>query len=212
MPKLHINVAKPSPGSGLPRWVVGVFAAAVAAILVFGGIQAAKRFRTLRWPMSVSAPVRPQPPRTEASAPSTAPSAGPPGKAPSAPAATPVASGVPQPGLPATATLRAVHPASQPDSTEIKLDLDRPVEIHAAALHDPERVFFDLSNTAIAAHLGSASDVTTVEFSDPRVQRIRIGPRGDATRVVFDLSCPCGYSYKMAQHPPYELVVTVQAR
>jgi hypothetical protein len=114
--------------------------------------------------------------------------------------------------LPARATLCAVDRVSNPDSTAIELELDRPVEIHAEALHNPERVFVDLLDTGIASGMGSSSGLITVNVSDPRVPRIRIGRRETATRVVLDLNCRCGYSYKMSQQPPYRLVVTVEAR
>jgi hypothetical protein len=92
------------------------------------------------------------------------------------------------------------------------LELGRTVELRAEALHNPERVFLDLLETGIAAEMGSSSAVITVHVSDSRVRRVRIARRENATRVVLDLKCRCGYSYKMSQSPPYRLVVTVEAR
>ena len=208
MPKLHINVVKPPKRSRLPHWAVGVFAAVVVAILLWGGIHVARRFR-LSHTISAPVPVNPQRAKTEPQSPPSPTLA----QAPQTqPGATPSAPTVAPPALPARATLRAVRHVSNPKSTAIELDLDRPVEVRAEALHHPERVFLDLSATGIAAEVGSSSVVTTLNISDSRVRRVRLARREAATRVVLDLNCPLRYSYKVSQSPPYQLVVTVEER
>jgi hypothetical protein len=102
--------------------------------------------------------------------------------------------------------LKALHHVSNADSTVIDLELDRPVEPHAEALHDPERIFLDLLQTQVAPEVAP-----TVDVSDSRVRRVRIGRREDATRVVLDLKGACRYSYKMSQHPPYDLVLKLES-
>ena len=205
MPKLHINVVAPRR-AGLPRWIIGTFAVLAIAIVVWGGIQVAQRYRTSHRAASVPVSARSQPPKAESSVqPVAAPAQGPPAKPEPTPAATP-------PALPATATLRAVRYSANSNSTAVELDLDRPAELHAEALHHPERVFVDLSETSIAAEVGSSSGITTVNVSDARVRRVRIGRRETATRVVLDLNCQCQFSYKMSPSPPYRLVVTVEAQ
>ena len=204
MPRLHINLVREPRRPSAGKWIVRVVGAALVVVLLCAGVQLGKHFLPAFRAAFAPAPVRPQPP-TAASQPQ--PASAPLAAAPAKPQATPMA--LPS-ALPARATLLAVHHVSNSAGTAIELELNRPVELHAEALHDPERVFVDLLNTDIAPEMGSATGIITQDVSDARVQRVRVAGRGTATRVVLDLNCPCGYSYKMSQQPPYRLVVAVE--
>jgi len=201
MPRLHINLVREPRRPSAGKWIVRVVGAALVIVLLCAGWQLSKHFLPAFRAVSVPAPVRPQPP-TAAAQPAPAPTVA----APAKPQATPMM--LPS-ALPARATLLAVHHVSNSEATDIELELNRPVELHAEALHHPERVFVDLLNTDIAPEMGSAAGIITQDVSDTRVQRVRVACRGAATRVVLDLNCPCKYSYKMSQQPPYRLVVAV---
>jgi hypothetical protein len=189
------------------------FVAVSLVIVVWGGIEAARRLRSAPRPVDEAAAPAKSPAPAESSPrpkgsderpaaerapePAKPESAPAPAKPESAPAT-----------FPPTAVLHAVRHTSNPASTAVELELDRPVAAHAEALHDPERVYFDLPDTAIATSFGAL----TVDVADARVRRVRVAGHDAATRVVVDLNCSCAYSFAMSQKPPYLLTVTIQAK
>ena len=124
--------------------------------------------------------------------------------------------GVPAPTpaskLPEMATLKLLRYSSQPAFTAIELELDRPVAVRANVLYDPERVYFDLSDTSIAATLNPTGTGTfKLPLGVGLVQRIRIAKKSESSiRVVLDLSQSCRYGFIMSQSPPYRLVIEVE--
>jgi hypothetical protein len=176
--------------------------ALVLGVLLWGSGRAARKFRATHRPASGRISISAAFGQAGQAAKSPVPKAtltATPGPAPAAVA----------PAAPAETMLRAVRHVSNSDSTVVELELDRPVEFHAQALHGPERLFLDLLASGIAPEVGSSQAIIKFDVSDPRVQRIRVGHHEDVTRVVLDLNCECAYSYRMSQQPPYRLAVTV---
>jgi hypothetical protein len=114
--------------------------------------------------------------------------------------------------LPETATLKFLRYSSKPAFTAVELELDRPVVVRANALHDPERVYFDLSDTSIAATLNPPGAGTfKLLLGEGLVQGIRIAKKPESSiRVALDLSQSCRYGFIMSQSPPYRLVIEVE--
>jgi hypothetical protein len=118
----------------------------------------------------------------------------------------------PPASLPATATLKALRYSSKAAFTAVEIELDRPVVVRTNALHHPERVYFDLSDTSMSATLNPPGAGTfRLPLGAGLVQRIRMAQkRESSTRVVLDLSQPCRYAFIMSPSPPYRLVIDVE--
>ena len=114
--------------------------------------------------------------------------------------------------LPREAALDSVRLASKRDFTAIELQLNRPVDVHAVRLVNPDRVYFDLASTHLGAGWNVPADASReLEVQDGLIRRIRVAQREpDVARIVLDLKCSCEFSYVMSPHPPYRLVIDVQ--
>jgi N-acetylmuramoyl-L-alanine amidase/putative methionine-R-sulfoxide reductase with GAF domain len=93
------------------------------------------------------------------------------------------------------------------DSSTVVIDLQGQVQYEAHRLTDPERIYFDLHDTALAPGLaGKVMDV-----GDTLLSRIRIAqPMAGVTRVVLDTNGGSNFSVSMETNP-YRLVVEVRA-
>src|SRR6202041_3309768 len=72
---------------------------------------------------------------------------------------------------------------SSADSSTVVLDLEDQVQYEAHRLANPDRVYFDLHDTALAADL----EAKTIEVGDPLLARVRVAqPSPGLTRVVLE--------------------------
>jgi N-acetylmuramoyl-L-alanine amidase/putative methionine-R-sulfoxide reductase with GAF domain len=141
--------------------------------------------------------------------------------APAAKSASPVPPSTAQPtiledeslGKPATAAQLAALPAvtgirhwSSADSSTVVIDLQDQVQYEAHRLTNPERIYFDLHDTGLAAELFGKS----LEIGDPLVQRVRVAqPIPGITRVVLETKGASNFSVSLEANP-YRLVVEVR--
>jgi len=81
---------------------------------------------------------------------------------------------------------------SGPNLVRFLVDLPEHFDLHAVALRNPDRIYFDVPT--------SASRVLrrkSVDMSNDFVWRIRVSPRdGGVTRIVLDLKCSCTYRFQ----------------
>lgn len=94
--------------------------------------------------------------------------------------------------------------------TAIRIAAARAVTHQSGRLQNPERIYFDLFDTDLAASFGGHNG-TTIEVKDPYVSRIRaVQTSGHNTRIVLDLKCACDYTAVSPDKPPYGLSILVQ--
>ncbi len=103
-------------------------------------------------------------------------------------------------GLP---SVRALHHQSEPDYTEIALELRSADLLAAARLHNPERVYFDLADAGRTQKpKGRLKSRRAVSIGDERVAGVRIARwESGSVRVVVDLRRACEYSYRLTPGP-----------
>ena len=95
---------------------------------------------------------------------------------------------------------------SSTDSTTIVLDLGDQVQYEAHRISSPDRIYFDLRDTALAAELAGK----TIDVGDPLVSRIRVAqPVSGMTRVVLETRGNSNFSVSLEPNP-YRLVVQVR--
>ena len=95
---------------------------------------------------------------------------------------------------------------SSVDSTTIVLDLEDQVQYEAHRISNPDRIYFDLRDTALATELAGK----TVDVGDPLVNRIRVAqPVSGMTRVVLETKGNSNFSVSLEPNP-YRLVVQVR--
>jgi len=95
---------------------------------------------------------------------------------------------------------------SSKDSTTIVLDLGDQVQYEAHRISSPDRIYFDLRDTALAAELAGK----TIDVGDPLVSRIRVAqPVSGMTRVVLEARGNSNFSVSLEPNP-YRLVVQVR--
>ena len=95
---------------------------------------------------------------------------------------------------------------SSPESTTVAIDLQDQVQYEAHRLTDPERIYFDLHDTSLAA--GVPHDI---EVGDALLVRIRVAqPSADDTRVVLETRNSPNFSVSLEPNP-YRLVVEVRS-
>ena len=101
---------------------------------------------------------------------------------------------------------------SHSDFTSITIELSGPVKVKAEQLSDPERIYFDLAETRIAAEFMDAMHMKAIAVEDRFVSRVRVAQRSeDTTRVVLDLNRRCEFTYVMSESPPFRLVIELHA-
>ena len=95
---------------------------------------------------------------------------------------------------------------SAADSSTVFIDLQGEAQYEAHRLSDPERIYFDLHDTALAPGLFGK----TIEVGDPRLARVRIAqPRKGVSRVVLETTGASDFSVSV-QANPYRLVVEIR--
>jgi N-acetylmuramoyl-L-alanine amidase len=111
-----------------------------------------------------------------------------------------------QENLAAMPQITGIRHWSAVDSSTVVIDLQDRVQYEAHRLSDPERIYFDLHDTALAPGLFGK----TIEVGDALVTRVRIAqPARGVTRVVLETKGSPDFSVSLKPNP-YRLVVEVR--
>jgi N-acetylmuramoyl-L-alanine amidase len=103
--------------------------------------------------------------------------------------------------------ITGIHPMSTPESSKVIIDLQDQVQYEAHRLSDPERIYFDLHDTALVPGLFAK----TIEVGDARLVRVRIAqPMPGISRVVLETKNASNFSVSM-ETDPYRLVVEIRS-
>jgi N-acetylmuramoyl-L-alanine amidase len=95
---------------------------------------------------------------------------------------------------------------SSVDSSTVVIDMQGEVQYEAHRLSNPERIYFDLHDTALARGLFGR----TIEVGDGLLARVRIAqPRRGVSRVVLETTGASDFSVSL-QSNPYRLVVEIR--
>lgn len=96
---------------------------------------------------------------------------------------------------------------SSADTSTVVIDIQDQVQYEAHRLTNPERIYFDLHDTAVAPELLGK----TIEVGDTLLTRIRIAqPMSGITRVVLDTKEGSHFSVSLEPNP-YRMVVVVRS-
>jgi N-acetylmuramoyl-L-alanine amidase len=114
---------------------------------------------------------------------------------------------------PATAEEAGVMPQvtgirhwSSADSSTVVIDIQDQVQYEAHRLSNPERIYFDLHDTALATTFSAR----TITINDALLQRIRVAqPIAGVTRVVLETNEASDFSVSLEPNP-YRLLVEVR--
>jgi N-acetylmuramoyl-L-alanine amidase len=105
-------------------------------------------------------------------------------------------------GLPRITNVRHI---SSPGSSTVIIELERQVQYEAHRIKGPDRIYFDLINTALPAGLFSK----TIEVKDALLTRLRIAqPMRGVSRVVLETKGMPDFSVRLEGNP-YRLVIEV---
>ena len=105
-------------------------------------------------------------------------------------------------------TIKDVRFWTLSDSTRVVIELSSDFEYKADRVPNPDRLFFDFSNTSV--HIGVKRH-TAVTVSDPRLKQIRVAETVPGTsRVVFDLEPNVDFFSSTLQNPS-RLIVELRA-
>ena len=95
---------------------------------------------------------------------------------------------------------------SAANSSTVVIDIQDQVQYEAHRLPKPERIYFDLHDTKLAAELANR----IISVDDALLQRVRVAqPMAGVTRVVLETKGPSDFSVSLEPHP-YRLVVEVR--
>jgi N-acetylmuramoyl-L-alanine amidase len=95
---------------------------------------------------------------------------------------------------------------SAADSSTVVIDIQDQVQYEAHRLPNPERIYFDLHDTNLAADLANR----IISIDDALLQRVRVAqPMAGVTRVVLETKGASDFSVSL-QPNPYRLVVEVR--
>ncbi len=93
---------------------------------------------------------------------------------------------------------------SGPNLVRFLVDLPEHFDLHAVALRNPDRIYFDVPTSASRVRRKS------VDMSNDFVRRIRVSPRdGGVTRIVLDLKCSCTYRFQPSSGPRHRAQIEV---
>lgn len=105
-----------------------------------------------------------------------------------------------------TGTVTGVRHWSSQGSSTVVVDLQKAVQYEAHRISNPDRIYFDLDDTSLAASLFGK----TIDINDTFLQRVRIAqPTSGVTRVVLETKSTPDFSVSLEQNP-YRLVVEVR--
>jgi N-acetylmuramoyl-L-alanine amidase/putative methionine-R-sulfoxide reductase with GAF domain len=95
---------------------------------------------------------------------------------------------------------------SSAESSTVVIDIQDQVQYEAHRLPNPERIYFDLHDTTMAAALSNR----IIAVNDGLLQRVRVAqPEAGVTRVVLETNGASDFSVSLEPHP-YRLVVEVR--
>jgi N-acetylmuramoyl-L-alanine amidase len=95
---------------------------------------------------------------------------------------------------------------SSSESSTVVIDLQDQVQYEAHRLPNPDRIYFDLHDTALAPELSGK----TLDINDALLTRIRVAqPTPGVTRVVLETKLNPDFSVSLEQNP-YRLIVEVR--
>jgi N-acetylmuramoyl-L-alanine amidase len=203
------NIAPPLFEASTPtrqRQKVLLIAALVLAVIGLGGLWW-KLHANRRVPIAVAA----TPAKAIQPKPSAAINTGP-SSAIAAPKSANVAQGVvAQPSELAeggTPAVTGIKHSSDNGVTTVEIDLQSEVQYETHRLDNPDRIYFDLHDTALAPSLNARS----IEVGDDLLSKIRVAQPADGiTRVVLDTKAVSDFSVRMEQNP-YRLMIEVRRR
>ena len=96
----------------------------------------------------------------------------------------------------------------QDGTTTVAIDLQSEVQYETHRLENPDRIYFDLHDTALAPSLTNRS----IPIDDSLVSKIRVAqPTGGVTRVVLDTKAVANFSVRMEENP-YRLMIEVRTK
>src|SRR5262249_8269382 len=99
-----------------------------------------------------------------------------------------------------------LHHEASTDASTVVVDLQQEVQYEPHHLTDPERIYFDLLDTALAPGLNGK----TIDVQDGLIGRVRMAqPTDNVTRVVLDTKPGSHFTVKIEQNP-YRLVIEVR--
>jgi N-acetylmuramoyl-L-alanine amidase/putative methionine-R-sulfoxide reductase with GAF domain len=105
-----------------------------------------------------------------------------------------------------TGTVTGVRHWSSQESSFVVVDLQKAVQYEAHRISNPDRIYFDLDDTSLAASLSGK----TIDINDTFLQRVRVAqPTSGVTRVVLETKSTPDFSVSLEQNP-YRLVVEVR--
>jgi N-acetylmuramoyl-L-alanine amidase len=106
------------------------------------------------------------------------------------------------------ARLTGVRHWSTPDYTRVAIDLEQEVEYQSGRVPHPDRIFFDLHDTRLAADLVGKSFDVEAGF----LRRIRVAQyKANMARVVLDVDDVAEYSAFLLPNP-YRLIIDIHGR
>ena len=109
---------------------------------------------------------------------------------------------------PALPLVTGIRHWSTPDYTRVVIDLESEVQYEAGRVPSPDRIFFDLHGTKLAAPLAGKS----FEVADGFLRKIRVGQfQRDMTRVVLEVDDVSDYSAFLLPNP-YRLIIDIHGR
>jgi N-acetylmuramoyl-L-alanine amidase len=113
---------------------------------------------------------------------------------------------VPANKLAALPKITAVRHWSSSMGSTVVIDMEDQVPYEVHRLMSPERIYFDLHDTALAADL----EGKTMDVGDPSLSRVRIAqPVAGVTRVVLDTKGSSNFSVSL-ETDPYRLIIELR--
>jgi N-acetylmuramoyl-L-alanine amidase len=107
-----------------------------------------------------------------------------------------------------TPALTGIRHWSENGLTTVAIDLQSEVQYETHRLDNPDRIYFDLHDTALAPSL----NVRSIDVDDSHLAKIRVAqPLDGITRVVLDTKGVSDFSVRMEQNP-YRLMIEVRSR
>jgi N-acetylmuramoyl-L-alanine amidase len=105
-----------------------------------------------------------------------------------------------------TPVVTGIRHWSENGVTTVAIDLQSEVQYETHRLDNPDRIYFDLHDTALAPSLNARS----ISLDDDRLTKIRVAqPVDGITRVVLDTKALADFSVRMEQNP-YRLMIEVR--
>lgn len=130
-----------------------------------------------------------------------------PANAPLAPASEAASKSAPlQSSLANPSVIQGIRFWTTDEYTRVVIDMDRETNYSRARLFNPDRVYFDISNSTLSAGLHEK----TFEIGDEFLKSVRLARnRGNVARVVLDLETVKDYTVSEL-HDPFRIIVDIR--